>query len=99
MIRVLNSPYGEVIKFAVLTGLRPTEACEAVRLLNGLPNLVNPNNYYNQSQQCLEHFRLADIFLRPTKKAFISYLSRDNYHYFANLLDKPPTWDAIRHQC
>jgi hypothetical protein len=34
MIRVLPATMAAVIRFAVLTGLRPSEACESVRLLN-----------------------------------------------------------------
>jgi Archaeal phage integrase len=118
MIRVLPANMAAIIKFAVLTGLRPVEACESVRLLNAP---LSPNgeqigraetlssfeerahqlvsSYYNAEQQCLEHFRHPDIFLRATKKAYISYLSRDNYHYFANLGPKSPTWSMISYAC
>lgn len=37
-----------------------------------------------QEQQALEHFRFPQ-FLRATKKAYLSYLSIDNYHAIANL--------------
>ncbi len=80
MMGVLPPAMAGVIRFACLTGLRPSEACESVRLINS-----QTNNYFNPEQQCLEHFRFPEIFLRPTKKAFISYLSRDNYQRIANL--------------
>ncbi len=60
---------GQVIKFATLTGLRPSEAVESVRLLNNSVDLVVDQRYYNEERQCLEHFRYPTIFLRRTKTA------------------------------
>jgi hypothetical protein len=94
MMRVLPATMAAIIRFAVLTGLRPSEACESVRLI------CSPTNrYYNPEHHTLEHFRFPDIFLRTTKKAYLSYLSIDNYHYFANLGPKTPGWNAIRLTC
>jgi hypothetical protein len=85
MIQVLPTVMAAIIRFACITGLRPSESCESVRLLN-IKNVTSNkiNNYYNQEQQRLEHFRFPQ-FLRPTKKAFISYLSTDNYQWIASL--------------
>jgi intergrase/recombinase len=91
MIRVLPRPLGDVIKFACITGLRPAEACESVRLMSG-----DCTGYYNQEQQRLEHFRFPEIFLRTTKKAYLSYLSLDNYQWITKIQGKTPTWNAIR---
>ena len=86
MIRVLPVSMGTVIKFNCLTGLRPPEAIESVRLLNRLP----VTNYYDTSRCILQHFKFPDIFLRTTKKAYLSYLSSDNYQWIANLGRKTP---------
>jgi hypothetical protein len=94
MMRALPPTMAGVIRHAVLTGLRPLEACESVRLL-----IIGQSNYYNQEQQTLEHFRYPEIFLRPTKKAFISYLSTDNYQRVASLGPKTPTLRAISSAC
>jgi len=63
----------EIIKFMVLTGLRPTEAIESDRLLtlknSNLRKISSHSQYYNPERQCLEHFRFPEIFLRRTKKA------------------------------
>jgi hypothetical protein len=95
MIAVLSPSMADVIRFAVLTGLRPAESCESVRLINKCPG---PGQYYNQQQQCLEHFRFSQ-FLRPTKKAFISYLSTSNYRWIASLGPCTPTLAAISSAC
>ena len=59
----------QIVKFACLTGLRPAEAVESVRLINDKEAFPK---YYNPKPQALEHFRFPDIFLRQTKKAYIS---------------------------
>ena len=94
MMRVLPATMAAVIRFAVLTGLRPSEACESVRLIC----CKSTDKYYNPEQQTLEYFRFSQ-FLRPTKKAYISYLSTDDYQAIASLGPNTPTWNAIRHAC
>jgi len=96
MIRVLPAHMSEVMKFAVITGLRPSEDIEAVKILNsGNPSL----GYYNQERQCLEHFRFPNVFLRATKKAYLSFITLDNLQPILNLGPKTPTWPAIRWAC
>ncbi len=85
-----------VNKFALLTRLRPSEACESIRLLN---NGESSPKYYSPDQQTLEHFKFPEIFLRATKKAYLSYLSTHNYHPFTKMGPKTPTWNAIRLTC
>jgi intergrase/recombinase len=97
MMRALPTPMVAVIRFAVLTGLRPSEACESVRLLTAKDTMQS--SYYNPEQQCLEHFRFPDIFLRQTKKAYLSYLSTDNYQWITKIQGKTPTWNSIRLAC
>jgi hypothetical protein len=63
---------GQIVKFAVLTGLRPSEAVESVRLLS----LRSEIKYYNPERQALEHFRFPSVFLRKTKKASFLLLQR-----------------------
>ena len=52
-------------------------------------NGIKVQQYYNPERQALEHFRFPQIFLRQTKKAYISYLSMDNYQWIANFACKP----------
>lgn len=78
MIRLLPPSMGKIIKFACLTGLRPAEAVESVRLLNSGDlgrQQQEQQQYYNPERQALEHFRFPEIFLRRTKKAYISFLT------------------------
>ena len=66
MIQKLPVQMGNIIKFDRLTGLRPAEAVESVRLINDKEKL---QMYYKPERNALEHFRFPDIFFRTTKKA------------------------------
>ena len=62
------------MQFDVLTGLRPTEAIES---FNMLLDRVRRTEYLSNDGQTLEHFRFPGIFLRRTKKAFISIVNEE----------------------
>ena len=96
MIEHLPRSMIPIIKFACLTGLRPTEACESVRLINGPENY---KTYYNLDQQCLEHFRFSQIFLRQTKKAYLSYITKEMLSGIGVFDCRTPTYTAIRKAC
>jgi intergrase/recombinase len=93
MIEVLPSNMGEVIRFAALTGLRPSEAVESVKLLICKDTC---GSYYNTEAQTLEHFKFPRVFLRQTKKAYVSYLTLDNYQRIASLAGRTLSHNAIR---
>ena len=63
---VLPTPMSVAIKFACLTGRRPSEAVESVRLIN---NKEAFSKYYNSTRGELEHFKFPVLLLRSTKKA------------------------------
>ena len=100
MMQVLPAHMAAVVRFACITGLRPTEVCESVRLLT-CPGPRRPISYYNPEQQCLEHFRFPDIFLRTTKKAYISYITKESLSGIgiSDCLSPTPTLNAITHAC
>jgi hypothetical protein len=89
MIRVLLAPMGTVLRHACLTGLRPTEAVESARLIINSGGGDMPR-YYNPEHQSLEHFLFPDVFLRTTKKAFISFITLDNLQPITLLGPKTP---------
>jgi hypothetical protein len=100
MIAILGGFMGQIVKFAVLTGLRPGEVVESVRLLNDVKDASN--SYYNPQRQCLEHFRYPSAFLRRTKKAFISFVTADMIKevvVFDSSLPSTSSYTAIRQAC
>jgi hypothetical protein len=88
MIAVLPTFMGQIIKFGCLVGLRASEVIESVRLLNSSDTCPK---YFNPQRQCLEHFRSPDIFLRQTKKAYISFITLDQLSGIGILGCKIPT--------
>jgi len=99
----------QIVKFACLVGLRASEVIESVRLLNlqktltdtpsATPQKRSPN-YYNPERQALKHFRFPEIFLRQTKKAYISFVTPEMLELATGIpVDKVPTLDAITHAC
>jgi intergrase/recombinase len=63
--------------FIVVTGLRFEEALNAYNLVAELTRSGRLAEYYNAEQNVLEHFRFKNLFLRKTKKAFMSYVSKE----------------------
>jgi len=102
MIRLLGGIMGQIVKFCALTGLRPSETIECARLLNNEVmaghKLVNVK-YYNPERQCLEHFRFPDIFLRQTKKAYISFVTADMLTSIHAHNGDMPSYNSIRLAC
>ena len=64
-VQVLPPEYGNIILFTTMTGLRANESLAAIKLIK-----TDLDHYKNSGM--LEHFRYPDLFIRRTKKAFIS---------------------------
>jgi intergrase/recombinase len=90
---------GQIIRFACIIGLRPSEVVESVRL--NMQNMGNNilHNYYNPERQALEHFRFPEIFLRQTKKAYISFVTQEMLELVPPQRDKIPSYNQIHLAC
>jgi intergrase/recombinase len=96
MIACTPAFMSKIIKFAVLTGLRPAEVVESVKLLNA----KNIPQYFNPERQALEHFRFPEIFLRQTKKAYISFVTPEMLGIVKLAYTQTiPSYNAIRLTC
>ncbi len=62
------------IDFMLVSGLRFEEAIQAWNLIIDLAKQGRLSEYYNAENQALEHFRFRELFIRRTKKAFISFI-------------------------
>jgi intergrase/recombinase len=87
---------GQIIKFAVLVGLRPSECVEAVRLINDKEAF---EQYYDPKQQALLHYKFPKEFLRTTKKAYLSFVTPDMLSIVQNNMYEIPSYNAIRMTC
>ena len=66
----LSSHYSNILLFNTLTGLRPDEACKAIQLIH-----KQEDSYVRKDLMILEHYKYPDIFIRRTKKAYISIVT------------------------
>ena len=90
-IQRLPRSFGNVILFNTLTGLRPDEGYKAMDLIK-----TNPSSYVDEKRMLLMHYRFPDVFLRVSKKAYVSIVNEDilkaaangepitNYHFLRN---------------
>ena len=67
----LPQSYGNILLFNALTGLRPEEAIQSIKILH------NNKEYddYLKENSILEHYKYPSIFIRRTKKAYISIVN------------------------
>ncbi|MDN5845259.1 MAG: hypothetical protein L0H53_03185 [Candidatus Nitrosocosmicus sp.] len=90
---ITNYPrFSKILMFNVLTGLRSAEAIESFNLL--LDNEKMPT-YFSKEEKLLEHFRFPSIFLRRTKKAFISIVDEDILKLVVNPQSDVLNYDKI----
>jgi hypothetical protein len=61
---------GNILLYNTLTGLRPEEACKSLSLIH-----EDLDDYVNKQLYILEHYKYPEIFIRRTKKAFISIIT------------------------
>jgi intergrase/recombinase len=67
----------DFMDFIVITGLRLSEAVSSYNLIIKLSKEGKLGEYYNAATGSLEHYKFKDIFIRRSKKAFVSFISED----------------------
>jgi hypothetical protein len=82
------------LRFNLLTGLRKQESINAFNLIIELSQQNKLSEYYISEIEILEHFKYAKLFLRQTKKVYISIVNRDLISKIAN--SQPASYSAIR---
>lgn len=68
----LPAGYGQILIYTTLTGLRANEAITSIRLVK-----TEVDKYLKKGSPILEHYRYPDLFLRRTKKAYVSIINAD----------------------
>jgi Archaeal phage integrase len=66
----LPAHYANILGYCTLTGLRPTEAFSSISLIKS-----DLDNYLDKDKMILEHVKYPQIFIRRTKKAYISIVN------------------------
>ncbi|MDQ3882925.1 MAG: hypothetical protein M3243_02600, partial [Thermoproteota archaeon] len=71
-IAQIPKPYANILIYNTLTGLRPAEACHSIELIQ-----KDLQVYLKQDKMILEHYRYPAIYIRNSKKAFISIVDHN----------------------
>jgi hypothetical protein len=66
-IAQIPTPCAKILIYNTLTGLRPAEACQSIALIQR-----DLQDYLKHDKMILEHYRYPEIYIRNSKKAFIS---------------------------
>jgi Archaeal phage integrase len=72
VIAQIPKPYGNILIYNTLTGLRPTEACQSIALIQS-----DLHGYLQHDKMILEHYKYPETYIRNSKKAFISIVDND----------------------
>ncbi|MEM0489352.1 MAG: integrase [Candidatus Bathyarchaeia archaeon] len=75
--KIRNPDLADFIDFIALSGLRLSEAVESYNLIIKLSSEGRLHEYYDSKREVLEHFKFKEIFIRRSKKAFITFMPSD----------------------
>jgi len=76
-VKQLNPDFEDFMDLIAATGLRLVEAVSCYNLILGLARKGKLGEYYNEDIGCLEHYKFRELFIRPSKKAFISFIPKE----------------------
>ena len=71
----MPKPVSNILMFCTLTGLRADESFKSIELFHR-----DRINYLNDKLRILEHFKFPNIFIRRTKKAYVSLVNENILH-------------------
>jgi len=66
----------DFMDFVLVSGLRFEEAINSYNLIIGLAKEGRLNDYYNAEKETLEHYRFKNLFIRRTKKVFVTFIPK-----------------------
>jgi intergrase/recombinase len=82
------------LRFNLLSGLRKQESINAFNLIIELSRENKLSEYYNEELGILDHFKFGSLFLRATKKVYISIVSKGLISEIVN--SQQVSYSAIR---
>ena len=95
-VKRVRSELSDFMDFMAITGLRLVEAIKSYNLIIKLASERKLDEYYNEEKGTLEHFRFKQIFLRKSKKAFISFVPMELIERIALNSPLPDSRHAIQ---
>jgi intergrase/recombinase len=77
MVKQVLPELGVFMDYIAITGLRLDEAVQSYNMIIQLHREGKLGEYYNEANSTLEHFKFKDLFIRRTKKVFVSFTPRE----------------------
>jgi intergrase/recombinase len=81
-------------KFLLQSGLRVSEAIASFNLIIELSKIGKLSEYYNADWRCLMHFKYKEKFIRGTKNAYLTFITKDFLEHIAN--SQPVSYHVIK---
>jgi len=91
---VLNDSETTFLRFCLCSGLRKSEAITSFNRIIELNNKGLLSEYYDNSLNCLLHFKYPKDFIRRTKNCFISFIPEELLKQICSC--QPVSYNAIR---
>jgi len=82
--------YNIFLDFLAYTGLRVEEALQSWKLIH------SEDGYYDHARMVLQHYKHPDMFLRRTKKAYISFAPKHIVEKLRSI--QAPSYQYLRHK-
>jgi len=74
----------EFMDLIAFTGMRLVEAVKSYNLIIQLAREGKLSDYYDADLNALQHYKFSDLFIRRTKKAFVSFVPKELIDRIAN---------------
>ena len=76
-VKKLRPELNDFMDFMAITGMRLVETVESYNLIISLSRKGKLNEYYNEEKRTLEHFKFKKLFIRKSKKVFVSFVPKE----------------------
>jgi intergrase/recombinase len=85
---------GDFMDLMTITGLRYNEAIESSNLIVKLAGEGRLSEYFNAEELVLEHYRFKEVFIRRSKKVFISFVPGELVKRISH--GEPLHWNIVK---
>jgi len=76
-VKKLRPELNDFMDLIAVSGMRLVEAVVSYNLIISLSRKGKLNEYYNEEKRTLEHFKFKKLFIRKSKKVFVSFVPKE----------------------
>jgi intergrase/recombinase len=75
-VKAVRPDFSDLLDLMMYSGMRLLEAVNSYNLIIQLHKEGRLSEYYNEETEALEHYKFKDLFLRKSKKSFVSFVPK-----------------------